>query len=78
MRTQLQSALDKVNIALLNSLEHGQEIELNDTYTLYKYCEEDIVVINETEEWNEVLQVMWDEFNISYEVLDYTKEAIFI
>lgn len=70
MTTKLQDALDKVTIPMLNSLEYGQEIELNDTYTLYHYTEDDCVSIVETEEWNEVLAVLWDKLNIEYDVID--------
>lgn len=70
MRPELQEALDKVTIPLLDSLVYGQEVELNDTYTLYHYAEQGFVSIVETENWNEVLAVLWDEFQIEYDVID--------
>ena len=70
MRAELQKALDNVTIPLLNGLGYGCEVELNDTYTLYRYAEDDCVSVVETEEWNEVLAVTWDEFNIEYDVIE--------
>jgi hypothetical protein len=66
---KLLDACDKVNIDMINSLGYGDEIELNDTYTIYHYSEEDIIVINQTDEWNEVLQVLIDGNGIIYENL---------
>ena len=66
---KLLDACDKVNIDMINSLGYGDEVELNDTYTIYHYSEEDIIVINETDEWNEVLQVLIDGNGIIYENL---------
>lgn len=70
MRAKLQEALNNVTLQLLNSLQYGEELELNDTYTLYRYVEDDCVSIVETQEWNEVLAVTWDEFNIEYDVIE--------
>jgi len=70
MRPELQEALNNVTLQLLNSLQYGEELELNDTYTLYRYVEDDCVSIVETQEWNEVLAVTWDEFNIEYDVIE--------
>jgi len=70
MRAKLQEALNNVTLQLLNSLQYGEELELNDKYTLYRYVEDDCVSIVETEEWNEVLAVTWDEFNIEYDVIE--------
>lgn len=65
----LDEAMDKVTIELINSLDHGEEIELNEKYTLYHYTEEDIIVLNETEEWQEVFQIMTDGEKIIFENL---------
>jgi len=66
-KTLLNEAMDKVTIEILNSLDHGEEIELNEKYTLYHYTEEDIFVLNETEEWEEIFQVMTDGEKIIFE-----------
>lgn len=68
-RTKLDDAQDRISIAMLKELEHGEEIELNDTFTLYHYTEDDIFVINLTEEWEEILQVMTENGKIVFEEL---------
>lgn len=65
----LDEAMDKVTIEILNGLDHGEEIELNEKYTLYHYTEEDIIVLNETEEWEEIFQIMTDGEKIIFEKL---------
>ncbi len=66
----LLEAMDKVTSKMKNELEHGEELELNASYTLYKYSEEDIIVINKTEEWEEILQLFHDgNDNIEFESL---------
>jgi hypothetical protein len=77
MRTtedKLLDAMDKVTIDF-NGLTYGEEVELNDEYHLYHYTEDDIVVINRikdaegNEDWTEVLQVMSDGENLTFEAL---------
>jgi len=60
-KESIQDAQDKVKVEVLNNLEYGEEIELNEYFTLYRYTEDDIVVINYTDTWDEVLQVMWGD-----------------
>lgn len=55
-----KDTLDSITVEMLDNLEYGEELKLNKYYTLYHYCEEDVVVVNETAEWNEVFQVLWD------------------
>lgn len=70
-RTKLEDAQDKISIAMLKELEHGEEIELNDTFTLYHYTEDDVfIVVHDADEiWEEILQVMTDGEEISFEAL---------
>jgi len=70
-RTKLEYAKDKITIQMLNDLEHGEEIKLNDTFTLYHYTEDDVFVVvhDEDEVWQEILQVMTDGDEISFEAL---------
>ena len=56
----LKKALNGINVQLLNSLEYGDEIQLNDLYSLYHYSEDDCVVVNRTDDWTELVQVLWD------------------
>jgi hypothetical protein len=72
MKPQLQDALNKVTVDLVIKLNHGEEIALNEHYTIYKYCSDDVVVISDDEE-EEVLQVMVDDLNVEYEVLDESR-----
>ncbi|MBC7845533.1 MAG: hypothetical protein H7Y10_03475 [Flavobacterium sp.] len=67
--TLLMEAMDKVTIEMMDNLDHGDEIELNEKYTLYHHTEEDIFVINEISEWEEVLQVMTNGEELIFEKL---------
>ena len=66
---KLNEALEKITVDMLNKLEYGDEIELNESYTLYHYCEEDIVVVNELPNWDEIFQVLWNDKDITFEKL---------
>jgi len=66
----LQQATEKVTIELMNSMEYGEEKQLNETFTLYKYSEEDVYTIVLAESWDEVFQVLTDGERIILEVLD--------
>ena len=53
------NAADLITIDLLKSLDYGEEIKLTDKMTLSRYCEDDIIVLNLTEEWEEVFQIQY-------------------
>lgn len=55
---ELTEALDKITVEMVNTINHGECIQLNDDYHLYKYVEEDIVSVFEESEDVEVIQVM--------------------
>jgi hypothetical protein len=57
----LKDARSKVTIEMLESLNYGQELPLNSKYCLYKYTSEDLIVLNETEEWEELYTVLYDK-----------------
>jgi flagellin-specific chaperone FliS len=65
----LNEAMNKITIELINSLDYGEEIKLNKKYTLYHYCEDDIIVLNETKNWEEVFQIMTKDEEIIFEKL---------
>ncbi len=67
-KSLLDQALESITVEMLDNLDHSEELELNEKYTLYHYCEDDIVVVNELPNWDEVFQVLWDSS---------TKEIIF-
>jgi len=58
--TQEQEAINMVTIEMLNDLTYGEEIQLNDKFCLYHYTEDDLVVFNDSEEWEELYVVQWD------------------
>lgn len=57
----LEDAINKITVDVVKSLSYGEEVELNEEYTLYHYTEEDIIVLNKTEEWEEVYQIMFKD-----------------
>lgn len=69
MNKRFEQAIEKLTSDLFLSLEYGEGVELNEWYTLYRYCEDDIIVIVETEEWEEVCVVLIDGDSFVYELL---------
>jgi len=57
----LEDAISKITIDVVKSLSYGEELELNEEYTLYHYTEDDVIVLNRTEEWEEVYQILFNE-----------------
>ena len=68
MDKRFEEAIEKLTSDLFLSLEYGEGVELNEWYTLYRYCEDDIIVIVETEEWEEVCVVLIDGDSFVYEL----------
>lgn len=68
--SKLEEAIDAINLDMLNAFEYGDEIVLNGEYTLYHYVDDDVVVVVQSDEWTEVLQVMWSDKGIEYEALN--------
>jgi hypothetical protein len=65
--TILQDALDKVTVEMVRSMTYGEEIELNEKYSIYHYSEIEVVSIVETEEWEEVFAVQIGRNEIIFE-----------
>jgi hypothetical protein len=65
----LEDAQDKVTRELMDDLDYGEEVELNELYCLYHYTEDDIFVINLVDEWEEILQVQYNGDDIEFEAL---------
>lgn len=59
--TMLDKAMEKITVEMVKNMDYGEEIELNEEYTLYHYMEDDLVVLNETEEWEEKYTVLYDD-----------------
>ena len=52
--------LDKISVTLLKSLDYGDEIELNDKYSLCHHSEEYIIDVLHTETWTGLFTVLWN------------------
>lgn len=62
-------ATDKITVEMMNNLEHGDELKLNDDFTLYHYTGEDVFMVVLTDSWIEVFQVMINGNEIELETL---------
>ena len=51
---------DKVTKKMLKSMENGQDIELDDNFTITKHSDEDMIDIFHTETWTNLYSVTWD------------------
>jgi len=69
-QSQVDKAVKKITIDILNSLTYGDEIKISDNVVIYHYTEEEIVVLNIYDEWIEVYQYLWD--NESKEIITET------
>lgn len=58
---QLENAIEKVTMNLVKELEHGEEVELNEKYSLYNYFDMEYYTIREIETNDEVLVVQFDD-----------------
>lgn len=62
-------AVNKITIDMVKGLQYGEELELNAEYTLYHYTEDDVIVLNRTEEWEELYQILFEDDKIIFEEL---------
>ena len=62
-------AISLITDELIESLNHGDGAELNSEFTLYKYLEEDIIVVVLKEEWTEIATVLKEEEGFIYEMV---------
>jgi hypothetical protein len=58
-RSAILKAKNLVTIENLTSLDYGEDLEITDKVTLSHYCEDDIIVLNLSEEWEEVFQILY-------------------
>jgi len=73
---------NKITVKLLKSLGHGEEIELDDKFTLSKHSEEDMIDIFHTETWTDLYGVTWDwdtdeDSSIEFEQAYHEEETYF-
>ena len=59
-RIEIEKAIKLVTIKDLNELSYGEDLELTNQVCMSHYCEDDVIVLNLTEEWIEVFQIMFD------------------
>ena len=71
----------KVTKKMLKSMENGQDIELDNNFTISKHSEENMIDIFHTETWTNLYSVTWDYRHkydlISFEKVDHDKEEVF-
>jgi hypothetical protein len=65
----LDDAVNKITMDMVKGLQYGEELELNAEYTLYHYTEDDIIVLNRTEDWEELYQILFEDDKIIFEKL---------
>lgn len=65
----LDDAVNKITMDMVKGLQYGEELELNAEYTLYHYTEDDIIVLNRTEDWEELYQILFEDDKIIFEEL---------
>jgi hypothetical protein len=51
---------DKITVDMLKNMYYGEDINLNDTFTLSKHSEEDMFDIYHTETWSNLYGISWD------------------
>lgn len=67
-RNALDEAKEKVTKELLNFLSHGQAMDLNDQYRIFKEVDQDKIIIVKSSTWEEVCQVLeLDNGNVQFE-----------
>ena len=70
MNAKLDDALNQVTYDKCIDLDWGDSIDLNDSYQLYHYIDDDVIVVVQTDVWEEVFQILLDgDKNITFESL---------
>ena len=62
----------KVTKKLLKSMENGQDIELDDNFTISMHSEEDMIDIFHTETWTNLYSVTWD-YRHKYDLISFER-----
>lgn len=66
--TKAEQALNKVTYEMALNIKNGEEIKLNETYSLYCYENGDSLVIVETDSWEEIY---WVQYNSENKTIEY-------
>tara|TARA_R110000765_G_scaffold209612_2_gene314828 strand:- start:225 stop:467 length:243 start_codon:yes stop_codon:yes gene_type:complete len=56
-RNEIDKAVELVTIKDIKSLSFGEDLELTKEVCLSHYCEDEVIVLNLTNEWIEVYQI---------------------
>ena len=56
-RNEIDKAVKLVNIKDIRELSYGEDLELTNKVCLSHYCEDEVIVLNLTNEWIEVFQI---------------------
>jgi hypothetical protein len=68
--SKLYDAINQVTIEMLKNLANGDELELTPKYKLYRYLEDDVIVLLEGDDYNHVCQFLYNEEDEQIEVVD--------
>ena len=63
---ELDVAMAKITLDIFNNLDYGCQINLTEKYALYKYSEDDMIVVVEISDWDELFVVQTDGENIVF------------
>ena len=63
---------DKVTKKMLKSMENGQDIELDDNFTISMHSDEEMIDIFPTETWTNLYSVTWDYRN-KYDLISFER-----
>ena len=51
---------DKISVEMLKGMKYGEDIKLDDNFTISKHSEEDMIDIYHTETWIDLYAIAWD------------------
>tara|TARA_R100000781_G_scaffold68279_1_gene42982 strand:- start:336 stop:602 length:267 start_codon:yes stop_codon:yes gene_type:complete len=52
--------IDKITIKMLKSMDYGEDIELDNNFTISHHSQEDMIDIFHTETWTNLFSVLWN------------------
>ena len=73
---------DAITVKMLKSLEYGMDIALDDTWSISKHSEEDMIDIYHTETWTNMYAISWNwdtdrDDSIEFEQVYHDEEEIY-
>ena len=72
---------DKITVEMLKSLDYGMDMKLDDTWSISKHSEEDMIDIYHTETWTNMYAISWNwdtdrDDSIEFEQVYHDEEDI--